>query len=394
MKLDERAATASEDLLERSRRRPVPSLEELQRSTGRDRRVAAVLAVAAVVAIVVAGVVLRSTHGDDRPPVEPAVAVPEGVTPMAVSAARDGVRLELPDDWTAVTPDRIYDFEWQSPDGDAFVGVSRVAVVRGADSDAVAAGRIGFLGSLGADAVELERGSIEGHADVRLQWSLAQQDGVPEDLVVTEHAVDLGDDTYALVFVGERPPEDRTALRDWIGSTITVSAPDPVAGALDAPAPAGPPEGVTPATVTADDVGVALQVPETWRPMDPLPGAYQFGMKDPAGPGQVLAVRLAGAVGRPDARIATLRDDDAVIEDRVDIAIDGHDTTILRYRIPVDRIAAPVTAPGSHVFVLVITEYVIDLGNGDVAVVDISTSGRTPSEIVDWVRSTISVVTR
>jgi F420H(2)-dependent quinone reductase len=72
--------------------------------------------------------------------------------------------------------------------------------------------------------------------------------------------------------------------------------------------------------------------------------------------------------------------------------IDGHDVTIIRYSLRTDHLAQPSTDPGADTFALVITEYQIDLGNGDYTILDISTSGRTPSELIDWMRSTIRVL--
>jgi hypothetical protein len=385
--LDERAAAAAADLLERAHRRPLPTVDELVRPR---RRARAPLAIAAAAALVLLAVGVGLSRGEHERRAIPSVSVPDGVQPRTVSATRFGISVEVPDTWTAQPGGPVFGFAWRGADDDAYVGVTRVAGVRGLDIDGFADARSDLLRSYGADITNRDGVDVGEKDAIELRYSLPRQSDAGHDSIVTELDIDLGDGTFAVVDVGEAAPEDQRQLRAWIASTVTASAPESIDPKLVHPTSIAPPPGVVPKSVTEDAIGFSIDVPDTWVGMTP-PGAFTFGMRAPDGPGQVIAMRLPASAARTAAREASLRSAGADITQTLDTTIDGHAATVRRYWLRTDHLASPQTTPGSSSFALVITEYVIDLGGGDDAVVAFSTSGRTPADLFDWVRSTLRV---
>jgi hypothetical protein len=292
----------------------------------------------------------------------------------------------VPSTWKAM-PGSQFDHAVDSPEQDAYVSSSRLASVGHVDVATIAEERAANLAQYEVAISSTRQIEIEGHEAVVSEETLPKGDTVAYDIAVTEYLVDLDDGTYALVIVGERQPEDRAEVREWIGSTLTIR---------DAPAYTTPvvhpdrglasPDGVTSQMFGPEHLHVALDVPSTWKAFDPIPRiSYEYGIgSSPTSPPAVLAKRVVSVDGSPDERKADLLRFGATIDDESATVIDGHEATILRYRIPI--------APDGHI-ASVDLEYLIDIGGGDVAIVSFRV-GVNPdtADLIRWMRSTIRVI--
>jgi hypothetical protein len=381
MKLDERAGRAATDLLDRASRRPIPTVEALEQSrVVRRLPVRRVLAAAAAIAVVVGGLAFVNR---DRPlpTVEhpTGLPVPAGVTPQLVMFEGTGISVEVPSTWEASTATR--GFQAVYVDGKE----SYVAALRGATTDPMDVGDFADLRrdmlrkNVDADIGDVSRTTIDGHDALVLEV-------VASGISFHEYAIDLEDSTWAIVSVGERMPVEHGGLEDWIASTITVDAAPLWSTPIDHPAEELPvPDGIAPRTWKPAREGFAIDLPVTWKaPEDPRPDGFDVGMQSTNGPFTfAYAARVSHALGAAEGRRRVLdRQLHARIVEQVETVVDGHATQILRYRFPVfdePRLAN------------LCTEYDVDLGTGESVYIALCSAGGSPTELVDWIRSTIRI---
>jgi hypothetical protein len=393
MKLDDRARTATDDLLERARRRPVPTLDQLVARRSARRRGLLVVAAAAAIAVVIGVGLLVSSRDHATPPAdEPAVVpVPAGVEPQRIELPALGVSMQVPSTWSRVEPITGFAYAWRADDRDAYVTATRVATVPDTDLDSFVRARDAFVGSVGVACAGAARSTIDGHDAETTQCSAQRSTSIAEDIDFTETRIDLGDDTYAVVVAGEVQPDDRSELRSWITSTISVGSVDAIDDTPTAPVhELAPPDGVSVQTVERPDLGFSVQVPSTWSAKTPPPAPLQLAMRS-TGPGNLDARRVVASLGSAAEREASLRAAGAAITATADTSIDGHDVHIIRWRMASNRLFEANTRPGGDVLAIVNTEYDIDLGNGDYVLIDIGNTGGATRDLIDWIRSTIHV---
>lgn len=392
MNLDLRAASAAEDLLRRAARRPIPDIAELVRSPKHPspRRLPLVAAAAVLVVALVAGLVLlRGGDSHKTAPAAEPVPVPAGVDPVPYAPAGLGVSMLVPSTWTP-SASTVFDHGLTSPDGDAYVGTQRLVGMSHVDVSTVVADRAANLKQIVPDAIieQPDGVQIDGHAAIVQHQTLPKGAAIAYPVVVTQYVIDLGDGTYALVVVGEKQPEDQQTLRAWLGSTLTVR-PDPafVTPTAHPTGEVAPPDGTTPQTFAPGDLGVTVQLPSTWKPFDASSSRFDYGMGTSLGQPFLLVSRVPQATGSPAERKAFLARIGAVIDDETTTSVDGHDATIIRYRLPISRSAGVL----SHI-ASVDVEYDIDLGNGDIAIIAFGVgSNPDAADLIRWMRSTIHI---
>jgi hypothetical protein len=381
MKLDERAGRAATDLLERASRRPIPTVEELERRTiVRRLPVRRLLAAAAVVAVIMGGLAFVNR---DRPlpTVEhPAgLPVPVGITPQLVSPDGMGVTLELPSTWDLIPDNRGFAVGYGDADADdGFMTVSRVATTDPMDAKAFADLRHDMLEDVThADVGDASATTIDAH-------DAAVRSATWQGIQFAEYSIDLEDGTWAVVEIGGRD-RSRERLYTWIASTIAVDSTPLWSTPIDQPAAALPiPDGITPRTWEPDGQGFAVDLPSTWTELTGRPKGFDAGMASSHGPQTwVYSSRVSHALGSAEGRERVLeRQFHARIVQRTDTVIDGHHARIVRYRIP---------EPDEPRLAALGVEYDIDLGTGESVWLAIGTRGGTPPELIDWIRSTIRV---
>ena len=373
MTLDQRGQRASADLLERAQRRPRPTIDFLaEPAPTHPRRVPVGTLAAAAVVVLGALALLLTMSGDtdDAPLTDP--TVPAGVEPERFAPDGLGVALQVPSTWVEQPAGRGWQFVIRDPDDDAYIVAARVTTVDDARAGEFAKSRRAYLENSAYDftVVSTEQLVVDGQPAVVMHSRFTLDDGIPR--VGTEYDVRIGPGEFAVVFVGETLPEDQVELTGWIGSTLAV---DPttrqdLTRPVEHPTGLPAPDGIEPKVYAPARLGARLQVPSTWEE-GPRVGAGYEAIRNPDGSGFVH-------VGRPSAPPDLGR---AEVLAAAQVTVDGRPSTVRRYRTPSFTFG----------FAALITETIVDMGDGTFVVVRVGETGGPQDDLLDWIRSTIDL---